>query len=80
MDEVFGKRNSVDVKQITNSYNQNFGSTNGSNKPYETTNIDQIMSSQFDYNKVNQYMDSSKSNGEKDHFSFVNDLLKTKKN
>ena len=78
IDEVFGKRNNVDIRQITNNYNQNFGNLLAQGKPYESQNIDVLMGSHFDYSKVNDHIDASKTNGQKDHFSFVNDLLKKK--
>lgn len=68
----------VDIKQITNDYNQNFGNSFSQIKPTEKQNIENLMGSYFDYNKVNEYIDAGKSNLQKDHFSFVNDLLKKK--
>jgi hypothetical protein len=60
-------------------YNQTYKPNNGEINFDNSLNINILKNNQFDYDKVNQYIDS-KSNGEKDHFSFVNDLLKTKKN
>lgn len=60
-------------------YNQNYKPNNGEINFDNSVNINSLKNKQFDYDKVNQYIDS-KNSGEKDHFSFVNDLLKTKKN
>ena len=78
IDEIFNNKSNIDIKQITNDYYQNFGNSSSQIKPYEKQNLDNLMGSHFDYNKVNEYIDAGKSNVQKDHFSFVNDLLKKK--
>lgn len=66
-------------------YNQNILNTATTesapinNKPYESANIDILMSNNFNYDHVHKNVDVLKSNNQKDPFNFVSDLLKSKK-
>lgn len=76
IDDVFNNKPNVDVNQITSSYKQNFD-INSNNQ--QKVDLDSFMGNHFNYQKVNEHIDVNKNAGQKDHFSFVNDMLKTKK-
>ena len=58
--------------------NQNNLTNNNTSKPYNPPNIDLLMGPHFDFEKVNDHIDTEKKQ-KKDPFNFVNDLLKAKK-
>ena len=78
LDEIFGKKSNIDITKITNNYSEKFSNneiiTSTVNVPHQ---VDLAIKNQFNYDLVYDNIDGERKKP-KDHFSFVNDMLKKK--
>jgi hypothetical protein len=72
MDDIFSKQPAINLTQFNNAYQQSFTEGN----KYDSGNLDHLLKNNFNYDKVNNHVDTGKQ--KKDPFCFVDDMLKKK--